>query len=84
MVLTIPIAKASKYFYCMENTLLSQPEKTILYCMAEGLGNKQMSILLGISESTIGDCKQTMLKKTNTDDNRQLLRYAIKTGMIDY
>ena len=70
------------YFPDQEESQLSKREKEILGRLADGLSSKQVANKLNLSESTIVNHRKNMLKKTNTKNIAELVRYAINKGLI--
>jgi len=65
-----------------EGARLSNREKEILAWLSEGLSSKQIADKLFISESTVINHRKNMLKKTNSKNIAELIRYAIHKGLI--
>ncbi|HTB53214.1 MAG TPA: helix-turn-helix transcriptional regulator [Ferruginibacter sp.] len=71
------------YFYPYEeDTLLTKQEKNILKWMIDGLSSKMIAAKLSISENTISNHRQNMLRKTNTKNVAQLVAFAISNRII--
>jgi DNA-binding CsgD family transcriptional regulator len=70
------------YFSDPEESRLSVREREILGRLAEGLSSKQIADKLFLSENTIVNHRKNMLKKTNTKNIAELVRYAINKGII--
>lgn len=64
-------------------TLLSPREKEILKLIAEGMTNKEISSILFISEYTVKAHKTNIMKKLDVHKTNGLIKYAIKTGLIE-
>lgn len=76
-------AVITNYFFPnQEDTLLSQREKEILCCMAEGLCSKEVAAKLRISINTVDNHRRNMLKKTNSNSMIQLVAFAIRNRII--
>jgi DNA-binding CsgD family transcriptional regulator len=76
-----PIVK--NYFYPgEENIIVSRQEKNILGYMADGLSSKMIADKLHISENTISNHRQNMLRKTNTKNVAQLVAFVIRSHII--
>lgn len=91
MVRTIEKAELGKgnkliqtdFFYPYEeDALLTKQEKNILKWMIDGLSSKMIADKLRISENTISNHRQNMLRKTNTKNVAQLVAFAISTRII--
>ena len=65
-----------------EETKLSRREREILGWLAEGQSSKQIAARLYLSESTITAHRKNMLKKSNTKNSAELIRYGIQKGII--
>ena len=70
------------YYPDPEESRLSRREREILGRLADGLSSKQLAHKLNLSESTIVNHRKNMLKKTNTKNIAELVRYAINKGLI--
>jgi DNA-binding CsgD family transcriptional regulator len=70
------------YYPDPEESKLSKREREILGWLAGGLSSKQVADKLNLSESTIVNHRKNMLKKTNTKNIAELIRYAINKGLI--
>jgi DNA-binding CsgD family transcriptional regulator len=73
----------TRHFYpCEEDRLLTRQEKNILRYMAEGLSSKMLADKLQISENTISNHRQNIIRKTNTKNVAQLIAFAIRNSII--
>jgi DNA-binding CsgD family transcriptional regulator len=70
------------YFPDPEESMLTRREREILGRLADGLSSKQIAAKLFLSESTIVNHRKNMLKKTNTKNIAELIRYAFSEGII--
>lgn len=61
---------------------LSERELKILKLIAEGKSTREISDLLFISVKTIGTHKQHILEKLNLKTSADLIKYAIKNGIV--
>ncbi len=61
---------------------LTPKEFDIFRCIADGLGNKQISEKLFLSEKTIANNISFIKKKLNVDSTTALLHIAIKEGLL--
>ena len=66
-----------------EKEMLSKREVEILRLTAEGLGNKEISDKLFISIRTVESHKNHILQKLGLKSAVEMVRYAIKHGLID-
>lgn len=62
--------------------LLSKRELEILKLFAEGKVSREISEILFISIKTVGTHKQHILKKLNLKTNADMVKYALKEGLI--
>ena len=70
------------YFPDPEESRLSKREREILGRLADGLSSKQIAVKLFLSENTIANHRKNMLRKTNTKNIAELIRYAFGKGII--
>jgi DNA-binding NarL/FixJ family response regulator len=63
-------------------TQLSEREQEILKLIAEGKSSREISDTLFISVKTVGTHKQHILEKLNLNSTADLVKYAIKKGLI--
>lgn len=61
---------------------LTEREREILDLMGKGLNTRRISEKLGLSISTVGTYRERLKKKLKIDDNSELIRFAIKNGMV--
>ncbi|MDP3441472.1 MAG: response regulator transcription factor [Ignavibacteria bacterium] len=61
---------------------LSERESEILKLMAEGKLTREISDMLFISVKTVGTHKQHILEKLNLKSTADLIKYAIKKGIV--
>lgn len=74
---------STDYFYPIpEEASLSRREKEILLWLAEGLSSKQLAHKLGLSPNTILNHRKNMLRKTNSKNVAELIRFAIENKII--
>jgi DNA-binding NarL/FixJ family response regulator len=66
-----------------ENEPLSKRELEILKLTAEGLGNKEISDQLYISIRTVESHKNHIMQKLGLKSSVDLVRYAVKAGLIN-
>ena len=65
------------------NQPLSSRESTIVKLVAEGLGNKAISANLGISIKTVETHRATAMRKLGTRSTAALVRYAVRTKLVE-
>ncbi|MBI2822348.1 MAG: response regulator transcription factor [Acidobacteria bacterium] len=61
---------------------LTEREKEILKLLADGLSVKQIATVLGISVKTVEAHKYNLMKKLDLHDRTALLRYALRTRLV--
>jgi len=61
---------------------LTERESEILKLIAEGVSTSEISELLFVSVKTIGTHKQHILEKLNLKTSTDIVKYAIKKGII--
>lgn len=70
------------YYPDPEESRLTGREREILGRLADGLSSKQIAGKLHLSENTIVNHRKNILRKTNTKNVAELIRYAINNGII--
>ncbi|MFA5419292.1 MAG: response regulator transcription factor [Bacteroidales bacterium] len=65
-----------------DETQLSEREREILKLIAEGKSSREISDTLFISVKTVGTHKQHILEKLKLNSTADLVKYAIKKGVI--
>lgn len=63
---------------------LSEREKEVLQLISQGLGNKEISEQLFISESTVKNHLRNILDKLHLQNRMQLIAFAYKNGLVDH
>ena len=63
---------------------LTAREREVLQLAAEGNTNAQISERLFVSPRTIETHRANLMRKLNLQNNRDLLRYAVKRGIISF
>ena len=61
---------------------LSDREKEIFMLLAEGVSTREIGEKLFISVKTVGTHKQNILDKLNLKNNSDVVKYALKKGLI--
>ncbi len=61
---------------------LTDREKQVLKLVAEGMSNKEVAELLGISVKTAMSHRERMMEKLGLHNRTELVRYALKLGVI--
>jgi len=62
---------------------LSPRQREILQLIAEGKSTKQIALVLGISVKTVDTHRSLLMKRLKVHDLASLVRYAVKTGLVD-
>jgi len=62
---------------------LTEREKQILGLVAEGLSNQKIAERLGIRVKTVQTHRAHIMRKLKLHDRTQLVRYAVRKGLID-
>ena len=76
------IVEKTCFFPFDEDQMLTRQEKNILGYMAEGLSSKMLADKLCISENTVSNHRQNIIRKTNTNNVAQLIAFSIRNGII--
>jgi DNA-binding NarL/FixJ family response regulator len=82
-VITSGYIRRIKVDDALEKELLSKREIEILKLIAEGLGNKEISEKLFISIRTVESHKNHIMQKLGFRSLVEMVRYAIKRGLIN-
>lgn len=61
---------------------LSEREMEVLNCVVDGMSNKEVAIMLGISRQTVKNHVTSILRKFNVEDRTQAVVYALKRGWV--
>jgi len=61
---------------------LSKRERDVVVLVAEGLGNKQIGITLGISAKTVESHRHNIMRKLGLKSSADLVRYAVRDGLV--
>jgi DNA-binding NarL/FixJ family response regulator len=64
-------------------TPLTNREQEVLTLVAQGLTNNQIAIALGISPKTVDNHRTRLMRKVDAHSTADLVRYAIRVGLID-
>jgi DNA-binding CsgD family transcriptional regulator len=70
------------YYPFEEDKLLTLKETQVLQLLADGLSSKMIAHQLGISENTVTNHRQNMLRKTETVNVAQLIAFAVRNRLI--
>lgn len=63
--------------------VLSKRELQVLEAVAEGNTNNEIGELLGISPKTVARHRERIMHKLNLHSSTELVKFAIRTGLID-
>ncbi len=61
---------------------LSEREMEVLECVVQGLSNKEIASMLGISHQTVKNHVTSILRKFGVEDRTQAVVYALKHGWV--
>jgi DNA-binding NarL/FixJ family response regulator len=67
----------------MRDSVLTDREREIVQLLAEGKSNKEVAAALNISVKTAETHRATVMRKLEIDSIADLVRYAIRNGLID-
>jgi len=76
------VVDINRHYPNFEDTLLTRKEKLVLQHLSEGQSSKQIADKLFVSERTIINHKQNMLRKTNTKNATELVVFGIRNRII--
>jgi DNA-binding CsgD family transcriptional regulator len=62
--------------------MLSPREKTVVQLVAEGHSNKAVSAILNLSIKTTETHRAAAMRKLNTNSTAGLVRYAVRTKLV--
>ncbi len=62
---------------------LTDRELEVLTLVAEGMTNRQIALKLNISIKTVQTHRANLMDKLNLHDRTELVRYAIRRGLIE-
>ena len=87
MYLTQSISRTIVQAFLAKDTLPDSPltdrERQVLQLVAEGKTTKEIASLLGISVKTAESHRSNIMEKLNIHDTAGLVRYAIRSGLIE-
>ena len=61
---------------------LSAREMEVLSCVVQGMSNKEIAAILGISHQTVKNHVTSILRKFGVEDRTQAVVYALKRGWV--
>jgi DNA-binding NarL/FixJ family response regulator len=67
----------------LPGSILTPREAEVLKLIAEGRSSKEIAALLVISVKTVERHRANILQKLELRDRTQLMRYAIRTGLVE-
>lgn len=67
----------------VEGVALSERETAVLGLLVEGLRNKEIADRLNLSPKTVDTYRARMLSKLGYSSTAELVRYAVRTGIIE-
>jgi DNA-binding NarL/FixJ family response regulator len=65
-----------------EQTILTEREIQVVRLIAEGLSNREIAERLGISVKTVDTHRGNILEKLNVHNTAELIKYAMRKGII--
>lgn len=77
-----PEEAAEKTKEAVDLDILSQRERQVLELVGEGLNNHDIGKKLELSPKTIARHRERIMKKLNMHSRTELVKFAIKTGLI--
>ena len=78
----LPAAVASKLAESMTHPELSERERQVLQCMANGRSNKEIGQVLYISENTVKAHVKSILTKLDAMGRTEAIAIALQRGLI--
>lgn len=82
IVIPSPEETVEKNNEAVDLNILSQRERQVLELVGEGLNNYDIGKKLGLSPKTIARHRERIMKKLNMHSRTELVKFAIKTGLI--
>ena len=82
MIIPSPEEVAEKNKEAINLDILSQRERQVLELVGEGFNNHDIGKKLGLSPKTIARHRERIMKKLNMHSRTELVKFAIKTGLI--
>jgi DNA-binding NarL/FixJ family response regulator len=64
-------------------SLLSGREREVLHLIADGLSAKEVAVELSISTKTVEAHRTSLMRKLNVRKATELVRYALRHGLIE-
>ncbi|MGI9431310.1 MAG: response regulator transcription factor, partial [Myxococcota bacterium] len=64
-------------------SLLSAREREVLHLIADGLSAKEIAVKLGISSKTVEAHRTSLMRKLGARKATELVRYALRHGLIE-
>ncbi|MCP4284573.1 MAG: response regulator transcription factor, partial [Gammaproteobacteria bacterium] len=62
---------------------LSMREQQVVELVADGMTNSKIGERLGISPKTVARHRERIMKKLNLQSSAELVKFAIRTGLIE-
>ena len=66
-----------------EASTLTEYDRGIVRLIAEGQTNKEMAIMLNVSLKAVETHRAAVMKKLGASHSAQLVRYAIRNGLVE-
>lgn len=83
MLARLPVNSSTFDSVQISSAQLSKREKEVLALIAEGHTNSEISDMLFTSRRTIEGHRQKLIEKTGARNTAALIKYAVKSGIID-
>ncbi|PWG78395.1 response regulator [Pararcticibacter amylolyticus] len=83
MLARLPVHSSSFDSDQTSSAQLSKREKEVLALIAEGYTNSEISDMLFTSRRTVEGHRQKLIEKTGARNTAALIKYAVKSGIID-
>lgn len=77
---TLP--RPAKEGFAVGLEILSQRERQVLELVGQGWNNQQIGARLGLSPKTIARHRERIMRKLNMHSRTELVKFAIRTGLI--
>ena len=67
----------------MEELDISERELEVLKLIGEGLTNIEIADRIFLSKRTVEGHRQSLIRKTNTQNTASLVKFAVANGLLD-
>jgi len=82
LVKNVTPVSPEKNKHAVDLDILSERERQVLELVGEGLNNNDIGQQLGLSPKTIARHRDRIMKKLNMHNRTELVKFAIRTGLI--